>query len=325
MRFSRLLFTALALAGVFALVSCNSPTAGTIGTSGLTISIANKINSRTLAPTLDMTPVNYSVTGNGPNSATFTATSTGGTVTKANLAFGTWTIVVNATNAAGTLIGTGTTTAQINTGATTSASVTVSPVSGTGTLSLGVTWPAAQVQTATIAATLTPALGTAQNLPFTLGTGTASYSSTTVGNGYYTLGFTLQDNTVVVAGAVEVVRIVTGQTTSGTYAFSGVNAPGGTIQVGITANMQNPLTVAIAGATATLVKNTTETLTASLSNYAGNVVYVWYVNGVSVGTGTSYTFGAGTTAGFNYRVDVTAFAADGTRAGSASATVGVTG
>jgi uncharacterized repeat protein (TIGR02543 family) len=142
-----------------------------------------------------------------------------------------------------------------------------------------------------------------------------------VGNGYYTLGFTLLDTGIVVAGAVDVVRIVTGQTTSGTYAFSTVNAPGGTIQVNINANMQNPLNVAIAGSSASLSQGSTQTLTASVSNYTGNVVYVWYVNGVSAATGSSFTFGSGTTAGYTYRIDVTAFTADGTQAGSATTNV----
>ena len=106
--------------------------------------------------------------------------------------------------------GTGTTIAQVSTGETTSVTVTVNPITGTGTLSLGVNWPASQVQTPTINASLIPALGSAQSLPFTISGATASYSNTSVGNGYYTLDFTLIDNSIIVAGAVDVVRIVTG-------------------------------------------------------------------------------------------------------------------
>ena len=58
-----------------------------------------------------------------------------------------------------------------------------------------------------------------------------------------------------------------------------------------------------------------QTLTASVSNYTGNVVHVRYVNGVSAGTGSSFTFGSGTTVGYSYHIDVTAFTADGTQAG----------
>jgi len=68
-----------------------------------------------------------------------------------------------------------------------------------------------------------------------------------------------------------VVRIVTGQTTSGAYTFANVNAPGGSIQVNINADLQNPLDVAIVGASATMSAGSTQTLTASVSNYTGNV------------------------------------------------------
>ena len=157
----------------------NSPTKGS-----LAITLTNHINTKTLSPSIDMNAANFTITGTGPDSATFTATSTGATVTENSLAFGAWTIVVNATNAAENLIGTGTATAQVNTGDATSANVVVIPITGTGTLSLSVNWPASQVQTPTIDASLIPALGSAQSLPFIVSGATASYSNSSVGSGY---------------------------------------------------------------------------------------------------------------------------------------------
>ena len=55
-----------------------------------------------------------------------------------------------------------------------------------------------------------------------------------------------------VMGAVEVVRIVAGQTTSGTYAFTNVNRPGGAVQVNITPAMAEPIPVSISGVPATV-------------------------------------------------------------------------
>jgi formylglycine-generating enzyme required for sulfatase activity len=296
---------------------------GSSKTGSLTIALTNNVSvAKTLIPGISMDVTTYTVTGTGPNGATFTANLTGTSVTQNNLAFGSWTIAVNALNAGGTLIGTGSTTATVNTGQTTSASVTVTPITGTGTLSLTVNWPAAQVQTPSITASLTPALGTAQSLAFTVSGANATYSNTALGNGYYTLAFTVNDNGIAEAGVVEVVRIVAGQTTSGTYTFANVNQAGGGITVNITANMQNPLDVAIAGASATLNVGSTQSLTASVSNYSGNVSYVWYVNGVSQATGSTYSFGSGLSAGY-YRIDVVAFTADGTRAGSATTNVQV--
>jgi YVTN family beta-propeller protein len=320
---SSLLFSGFIPVLIFILIACNSPVSGPGNYSSkgsLTIALTNNINAKTLLPTISMDAASYTITGTGPNSATFTAISTGAAVTESSLAFGSWTIVVNALNASGNLIGTGTATAQVNTGATTPVSVIVTPITGTGTLSLSVSWPAAQVQTPSITASLTPALGTAQNLAFTVSGSTATYTNSAVGNGYYTLAFTVDDNGIAEAGAVEVVRIVAGQTTSGTYTFANVNQAGGAITVNINANMQNPLNVAIAGATATMSTGSTQVLTASVSNYTGNVAYIWYVNGVSQATGSSYTFGSGLGTGY-YRIDAVAYSADGTQAGSATTDV----
>jgi len=63
------------------------------------------------------------------------------------------------------------------------------------------------------------------------------------------------------------------------------------------------------------------TVTASVAGSVGNVIYVWYLNGESKATGSntnpSFTFGSSLPAGV-YRLDVTAFTADGKRAGAAS-------
>ena len=49
------------------------------------------------------------------------------------------------------------------------------------------------------------------------------------------------------------------------------------------------------------------------------MTYIWYLNGVSKATGTSasprFTFGSTLAVGY-YRLDVTAFTADGSRAGA---------
>ncbi|HUU12697.1 MAG TPA: hypothetical protein VM182_03190, partial [Terriglobia bacterium] len=318
-----LIFAACCVALTLALAACTPPGVPppVAETGGLQISVTNNINARTLVPPIDMTAESYTVTGTGPNSATFTATTTGAPVTENGLAAGSWTIVVNATNPSVELIGTGTAIAQVNTGETTGVAVTVTPISGTGTLSLTVVWPASQVETPSISASLTPALGTAAPLDFIVSGATASYSDTSLATGYYDLAFTLCNNGVAVAGAVDVVRIVADQTTAGTYEFTDVNTPGGTLVVTINTNLQNPLAVSIAGAQATQSEGDTQQLTASVSNYSESMVYTWYVNGASqTTTGSSFTFGSGVAAGY-YRIDATVYNADRSRAGAATQNV----
>jgi len=290
----------------------------------LQVMFSNNVNSRTLVPPLDMTVASYAVTGIGPGGATFTATSTGTTVTQTGLAVGSWTVVVNASNAGGTVIGQGTATVQLTAGQTATAAVSVTPITGTGTLSLTVSWPST-VTNPSITAGLTPALGTAQPLVFTITGTTATYSNATVGNGYYTLAFTLMQNGTVVAGAVDVVRIVAGQTTSGTYAFSSVNSDP-IIVVNITPNPLNPLTVTMSGQPAAAVApGSSVTLSASVPAGTGNVTYTWYVNGAAEAIASSYTLNssAAPLVVGTYRVDVTAFTANGLQAGSATYTLSV--
>jgi hypothetical protein len=82
--------------------------------------------------------------------------------------------------------------------------------------------------------------------------------------------------------------------------------------------MANPILVGISGVPSTVAVGTSVTATASVSDGTANVVYVWYLNGVSQATGPSYSFGSNLNTGY-YRLDVTAFTADGIRAGSATA------
>lgn len=65
------------------------------------------------------------------------------------------------------------------------------------------------------------------------------------------------------------------------------------------------------------------TVEASVPAKTGNVVYVWFVNGESRATGSSYPTSSDLFFGV-YRLDVVAFTADGSRAGSATHTFIVT-
>jgi|GEM_PF-69590 len=292
------------------------------GTGSLSIALGGKARALTLVPAISMDIASYTVSASGENGGSFTVETTGDSVTKSGLSFGTWTIVVNALNSSGTLIGTGTATAEVSAGAETAVSVTVTPVDGTGCLKLELSWPSGTVQSPAIAATLTPALGSARNLAFTIEGAKATFSSSEIGSGYYTLSVALKESGTVVAGAVEVVRIVADQTTSGIYEFTSVNSVGGSLTVSMDADMENPLDVGICGAFDSQVVGSARDLSAGTSGYDGNVVYAWYVNGSCVATGSTYSFGPGLAVG-DYRVDVVAFAADGSRAGSASTSIAV--
>jgi hypothetical protein len=290
------------------------------GGGSLSISVSAD-PSRTLVPSLDMNPASYEITGSGPAGSTFSKSTTGASITIGGLAFGSWSVTANAKNAAQTVIGQGTKSATVDTGKVTTVALTVTPLQGIGTLKLTANWPTSYVLTPSIDAQLLPLSGAAIALPFTLGTGTATCENSSLAAGYSTLTLKLLDNGQLVMGAVEVVRIVQGQITSGTFNFSEVNSGVQPIAISITPVMSDPLTVSLTGQSATLALGSSMTVTAATTAYTGNVTYVWYVNGESKATGSnaspSFTVGSALAAGV-YRLDVTAISADGMRAGAAT-------
>jgi hypothetical protein len=309
-------------AGLALLVSCMPPgLAQTPGTLSIEIAAAG-MDGRTLLPNIDMTIASYVVTGTGPGSQTFSTTVTGTSATIPGLATGSWTVDVDGKNAGGTFVGHGESTVQVSAGTTQTASVSVDPIVGNGTLSLSVSWPAASVAQPAIAAQLIPATGSATTLAFTApASGSSTYTNSALANGYYTLVLQLTDGGQPVMGAVEVVRIVKGQTTSGSFAFSSVNTARGSVAVSITPNMRNPIAVTLSGQAATVATGTAMTVNASVPSGTGNTTCVWYLNGASFATGTSVTLNgaASPMAPGSYRLDAVVFTANGLRAGSANA------
>ena len=289
------------------------------GAIALSISTAG---AKTLLPAIDMVPAGYDISGSGPGGRSFGETTALTSIVIPGLAFGQWTITVNAKNQAGTLIAQGSATIAVQTGVQSPLTIIPTPLQGNGKISLTVAWIASDVQTASIDAQLTPGSGSPIPLSFTLAAGTASCQNVSIATGYYTLSIRLLDNGLLVMGAVEVVRIVKDQTTAGSFDFTQVNKPGGAIAVSITPLMSEPLAVTMQGQAATLPVGGSMTVAASVAGNVGNVLYVWYINGESRATGSnaspSFTVESSLAAGV-YRLDVTAFTADGKRAGAASA------
>ncbi len=309
-----------------ALISCGFmlPQKSSTTTKGATLLLSIAGNtSKTLLPAIDMNIASYDVSGTGPSGQTFSQSTTQTSDEITGLVAGVWNVTVAALNASGQNIGMGSSSVTLSSTDPVSLAITVTPIQGNGTVSLTTTWPASEVQVPSLSASLLPAAGTAIPVSYTMSSGTATATNSTVPSGYYTLSQTLLDNGVLVAGAVEVVRVVAGQTTSGTFDFSNLNMVDPTIGVDITPAMNDPLTVTISGASASLTVGGTMTVSAGVTGYTGNVTYVFYLNGQAKANGTtaspSWTFGSDLAAG-NYRLDVTAFSADGLRAGSATST-----
>ncbi len=291
---------------------------GTVGESGELVVMINSAGVKTLTPPISMTAAGYTVSGSDGNGGSFNENTAAASVTIPNLAFGTWTVTVDALNDIGTIIGRGQSQVDVNAGQTSAVNVIVAELDGSGTLELNLSWPAADTQNPSVQASLIPVAGSTIALSFTIPTpGNATCTQADIPKGYYSLELQLLDNGTAVAGVAEIVRIVKDQTTSGTFEFTEINTPGGGVAVQVTPEIYDPITVTLSGQTDTLEAGSTMTVTASVPADTGAVAYTWYINGLSKATGASYTLGGDLTEG-NYRLDVTVMTTDGNRAGSAS-------
>lgn len=298
--------------------ACFLPTAA-VTEGSLSISIAEKVSARTILPTIDMNVDHYVVSGVGPGGATFSrTTSLELSVTVNKLAFGTWTVTVDAYNSGGVKIGSGTAEGYVHTSRTTTLYVTVAPLPGSGSLDLTVTWPALEVDGPSIAATLINKDSVAVPLDFSVtpAAGEGTWYSDTVNTGYYGLFVQLKDNDTPVIGAVEIVRIVKGELTAGTIAFPHVNKPGGTLVVNILPQMEDPIPISITGVPASFVAGSLVTATATVSDGTTGATYLWFLNSEYQTEGTD-TFDLSMLPAAYYRLDIVAFTDDG-RAGSGS-------
>jgi hypothetical protein len=309
-----LVFYAVVICLAFMLMSCaiREPDTGS-----LMIDVNHSMQSLTLLPGIDMTPAQYSFHGSGPNGDNFDVDENDLPVFIYGLKAGEWTVTVNAMNADRIIIGQGRVTATVQVSNTSTVIVTVVPVDGHGTMDITLLWNVADVESPSVSGQLVLANGAPIELSFSIvDPGRAECVTSSIPTGYHSLSIQLFDNGVAVMGAVEIVRIVADQTTSGLFEFYDINQPSGDIAINIIPEMNDPIQVTLSGQEASIAEGGTMTVTATVPAGVDNVTYNWYLNGELKETGRSYTFGNNLPLGV-YRLDVTVFSADEMRAGSA--------
>ncbi|MEI6385884.1 MAG: chitobiase/beta-hexosaminidase C-terminal domain-containing protein [Spirochaetota bacterium] len=206
------------------------------GSLSITISSGLENASRTVAPTFNMAIATYTITGTGPigstafTTANLSATPAAGAsaviVTKTNLELGTWTVKVQAFNGDSTPVQIGEGTLDIVVaGSDATGTVIVTPMTGTGSVSLTVSWPyAANISSPQISASLVDSSGkVTTSIAFTVASNkvSATATSSTVPIGYQTLNLTLKDGTVDKAVLPpDSIRIIKDTTTTASFAFA---------------------------------------------------------------------------------------------------------
>lgn len=283
------------------------------------------LQDKIIEPDIIMEPSTYTITGNGPNGEIYTVTTDQQSIEISGIIFGDWTFSVGAENADGILIAEGDGSITIHSGETSTLEIIVSPLEGYGSLNLSVKWDDKLVENPIIDAKLNPVTGSPIDLSFDINGGEATYSNSALSTGYYTLTLVLYDNGIEVGdccgGLAEVVRIVKDQTTNGTIDLD-VNPNYGGIQINITLEMNDPIDMILNGEEDYLTLGGSMNVEASTPSETGTVLFVWYLNGIAKSTSNPITIGSDLSVGI-YRLDVTAFTADGKRGGSISHTFSV--
>jgi hypothetical protein len=274
------------------------------------------IPTRTIAPP-NMTAFQYDIELTQGTTTITQLDWTSAAFTKNGLAPGVWTIRVTVEDSTGADIGAilgstaGTDTATVVVGTVVAKTVNVIPLTGTGGLSLTITWPVGVMTSpVTVGAWLVPegAAGQYTTYPITFtvdqGNRTATYNvalSPGIATGYHTLLLQLAGSggPTEAVGWAESVRIVSGVITTGTVSLqTGTGGLGLTVSV----DMRNPITINWSTPSTpptSITQGGNVTITASPAQAAASgyaFSYQWYLEGAPLTTETS----AGLTYGPTY-------------------------
>lgn len=306
-------------------ISCDMT--GIIEDRGSLNLLINDSASRSLVPEISMDADSYQISGLGPDDNVLNLITSQTQNIIDELLTGDWFIVVEALNSDGDIIGHGSGNIAVQGGTTVSAHISVTPLEGFGTMGLTVFWNTEDVADPVISARLIPTSGSDITVSFgsittetTLSTAT---SDTSLATGYYTLVIQLLDSDTIIMGSVEAVRIIADQTSSGSFDFTEVNSIGGTIDIEIDVDMENPIELNLTGTEETLTEGSSMSVTVSAPSETTSIAYQWYINGSSEGSGSTVSIGSTLSQGY-YRLDVIAISADGNRSGSTNHTFTVT-
>ena len=290
MKRSAILAIAAASLLVFLLGCSLTPSASDTGSLVLSFAQSGVKGAKDFLPPVDMNIASWDVQGSGPGGATFSQLGvTSSTLTVSSLATGNWTISVDAWNGANPSqkIAWGSVGVAISGGQTASATVTCTPLAGTGTLVVDISWPAGIIVSPSISASLAPQGGSPAAFPLALAVDGLSASGTDANcaAGYHTLSITIKDGAQEVYWLTSVVRIIAGSTTTATITItaSEITRAVGGVNLAVTPDLQNPITINFSGQQAVLAQGSSMTATAIPS--APVDTYQWYLNNIALAGG----------------------------------------
>lgn len=313
--------------GVLALVVCLgcSQGAGERAECCITYGLPGE-GERTLMPEVDLENSSVTVEGTGPDGTTFTETGIDGSCTVMELTPGAWSVTATLRSAE-TILARGSVDVVLLAGRSTDCTVTLSPVDGTGILTVDLSWdaPASPV----ITAELTPMEGEAQTVEFAVSEYSATYTDESLATGYYLLTVTAYQEGEILGGIAESVCVLDGLTLSGSYVLPLSESIGPTsLGVSLILPELRPLepvgmslpSFIFRGVPAEFTGPEPEVLIPEAADSIEGVGYEWYANGIALGSGRMIQVDTGHLAPFN-RIDLMCGVAG--RYGSASSTLRV--
>lgn len=268
-------------------------------TGSITATVANSVGASTIGSDLNTTVTEYAISlSGGPEGATQSATLTppATSTTFTDLAPGSWTIAVDASNAEGLIVGSGSETVTVEAGFSTLATVTLDQTTGQGTLNLDLSWPTISVPSAEIVATLTPQTPGAASIDISSGItisattnpATASFSGS-YDDGTYMLDLQLigtYDASRTVWRTVQVVDVRAGSVSAGNFALTDDDlslATTGTISLTIDEGFIGPPPIiTLTGTVGSKTVSESITITASSNVPVSPLLpnpFLFYVNG----------------------------------------------
>ncbi len=289
---------ALAAAALPLLVSCplsmggGDDDAGGVGSLEISVSSSDLSSSRNLSPDVPLEVVSYDIAGTGPSGKTFSVAglTPGSTRSVSNLVPGAWSVVATGFNASGQEIVTAAAPATVLSGKTTPVPLTCTPFTGTGILTLNVSWPIDTVAATARMWASWAVTGSSFGEPTEFSTpaqsgGNVSTAWTNSGlqNGFYTLKVQLKDGASILwTSNIETVLVLKGKTTSGSWTLSAGNLAQGGVAMSLGSATYPPATVTLEGAVAQLSQAPGRAMTVSASSDLAPATWEWYLDGENI-------------------------------------------
>lgn len=285
------------------IVSCNTEVVESYGTLVLEL---NSDITRTITPDLDMEITDYTISGTGPDRQTFSVTQSAASsvFVQDELRVGDWEITVEALNIDGVIIGSGSVSLTIEQYISTEADISVTPLSGQGSIAYLVTYNVNDfIVLPEITVDLVPESFISGYISGTLEEGWTPMTLEVVESedvnmfgygdffdvetGYYMLNTTFRDEGNVIWSKVEMVRIVASETTNVEYIVSSdeINQLEGGISLNITENMDEPLLVQLGFSGVYQIE--VDPLQARISVETPGESFMWIVDGEHIENDTA--------------------------------------